>query len=85
MSYNFFSRIYSFRDLYDLHMMEDPNPIIYHIYGGWVCFIFSMQSWAHGSVGFLCCDGAWSNKKNLAKAHFSNPILGDPNGISNFM
>ena len=30
------------------------------IYGGWMCFIFSMQSWAHGLVGFLCCDGARS-------------------------
>ena len=30
------------------------------IYGGWMCFIFSMQSWAHGLVGFLCCDGATS-------------------------
>ena len=31
------------------------------------------------------CDGAWSAKKTLPRPIFSNPILGNPNGISNFL
>ena len=87
MSYTkfFLKNIDCLRDLYDLHMMEDPNPIIYHIYGGWVCFFSPCNRGLMAQSASCAVMEPGVLKKTLPRPIFSNPILANPNGISNFM